>query len=91
MVFDYSNLKGMREMAISKFKATCLSVVEEVRKTRQPVRVTRFGVPVAEVVPPTAPEPAGKWMGSMAGTGTILGDIVGPSADELDWDALAKR
>jgi antitoxin (DNA-binding transcriptional repressor) of toxin-antitoxin stability system len=81
----------MQEMAISKFKATCLSVLEQVRKTRQPVRVTRFGVPVADVVPPAAPEPSGKWMGSMAGTGTILGNIAEPSADELDWDALANR
>ena len=37
----------MEEMAISRFKATCLAVLERVRKTRKPVRVTRFGVPVA--------------------------------------------
>ena len=28
------------------------------------------------------------WMGSMAGTCQILGDIVGPSTDEDEWDAL---
>lgn len=36
----------MEEMAISKSKATCLSVMERVRKTKKPVRVTRFGEPV---------------------------------------------
>jgi hypothetical protein len=33
----------MREIAISKFKATCLAVLEDVRRTGAPVRVTRFG------------------------------------------------
>ena len=40
----------MEEIAISKFKATCLAVMERVRRTRQPVLVTRFGEPVAEIV-----------------------------------------
>ena len=43
----------MKEVAISQFKAKCLGILEEVRKTRKPIRVTRFGKPVAEVVPPS--------------------------------------
>ena len=39
-------------MPISKFKATCLAVLERVRKTGEPVLVTRFGHPVAEIVAP---------------------------------------
>jgi len=31
----------MEEIAISKFKATCLAVLERVRLTNQPIRVTR--------------------------------------------------
>lgn len=65
----------MREIPISKFKATCLAVIEDVRKTRKPVVITRFGKPVAEVVP-TAP--AKSWLGCMKGTAEIKGDIVGP-------------
>ena len=42
----------MKEVAISEFKAKCVGILEQVRKTRKPVRVTRFGEPVAEVVPP---------------------------------------
>jgi prevent-host-death family protein len=78
----------MEEIAISKFKATCLAVLERVRKTRKPVRVTRFGVPVAEVVPPTAKPAKKQWIGSMAGTGRIVGDIVSPASNEKDWDVL---
>jgi prevent-host-death family protein len=78
----------MEEIAISKFKATCLAVLERVRRTRQPVRVTRFGAPVAEVVPPSAIPKKKRWLGSMAGTGQIMGDIVSPASDEKDWEAL---
>ena len=45
----------MKEVSISEFKAKCLGILEEVRKTRRPIRVTRFGEPVAEVVPPAPP------------------------------------
>ena len=78
----------MEEIAVSKFKATCLSVLENVRKTRKPIRITRFGKPVAEVVPPSAPARPADWMGSMAGTGRIIGDVISPTTDEEDWDAL---
>jgi prevent-host-death family protein len=78
----------MDEIAISKFKATCLAVLENVRKTRKPIRITRFGKPVAEVVPPSAPARPGSWLGSMAGSGKILGDIISPTTEESDWDAL---
>jgi len=78
----------MQEIAISRFKATCLSVMERVRKTGKPVRVTRFGEPVAEIVPPTPPRRPKSWLGAMAGTGRITGDIVSPTTDEQDWDVL---
>lgn len=78
----------MEEMAISKFKATCLAVLERVRKTHKAVRVTRFGKPVADIVPPSVSPKRAGWIGSLAGTGKIRGDIVAPATDERDWDAL---
>lgn len=80
----------MEEIAVSKFKATCLAVLQRVQKTRQPIRVTRFGKPIAEVVPASPPPPAANWMGSMAGTAEILGDIVGPISTEEEWAPLRK-
>jgi prevent-host-death family protein len=78
----------MEEMAISKFKATCLAVLERVRKTHKPILITRFGEPVAEVVP-ASPRPARKpQLGAMVGTARIVGDIVSPATDESDWEAL---
>jgi len=67
----------MKEIAISKFKATCLAVLEDVRRTRRPIRVTRFGKPVADIMPPKR-EARESWVGYMEGTGKVVGDIVGP-------------
>lgn len=77
----------MKEIAISEFKAKCLGILEQVRKTRKPIRVTRFGKPVAEIVPPSPEERAGKRLGCMIGTARILGDIVGSISDGSEWDA----
>jgi prevent-host-death family protein len=77
----------MKEVAISEFKAKCLGILEQVRKTRKPIRVTRFGEPVAEVVPASATKKSGRKLGSLAGTVRILGDIVGPTGSWDDWDA----
>jgi hypothetical protein len=78
----------MEEIAISKFKATCLSVLENVRKTRKPIKVTRFGQPIAEVMPPSLPDRPKGWLGSMKGTGRVMGDIVAPASDEDEWKVL---
>jgi len=77
----------MESMAISEFKATCLAVLERVRRTKTRVLITRFGQPVAEVIPPSVPPPPKSWIGSMAGTPQIIGDIVSPVSEESDWEA----
>jgi len=77
----------MKEIAISEFKAKCLGILEEVRKTRRPIRVTRFGTPVAEVIPPAPPSRSKRWLGCMEGTIEIVGDIVGPTGSLEDWEA----
>jgi prevent-host-death family protein len=78
----------MDTLPISKFKATCLSALERVRKTGRPLRVTRFGKPVADIVPASVEPPATAWLGCMKGTLDVRGDIVGPTSDLVDWEAL---
>jgi len=80
----------METMPISKFKATCLAVMQRVKRTRRPVMITRYGQPVAEVVPPSRPARKTEWIGSMAGTAVIIGDVVAPVADQEDWDVLQR-
>ena len=68
----------MEEIQISKFKATCLAVLD---------RVGRTGQPVAEIIPPTQ-APSDAWLGAMRRRGTILGDLVEPAAAPGDWEVL---
>ena len=65
---------------ISKFKATCLDVLEEVSRSGRPVLVTRHGEPIAEIVPSSRPPESGSWLGAARGTGRIVGDLVEPVA-----------
>jgi prevent-host-death family protein len=77
----------MREIAISEFKAKCLALLDEVEKTKQPLRITRHGKPIAEINP-TSPVENASWIGSMKGKGKILGDIISPASDLGDWEVL---
>ncbi len=75
----------MNEISISEFKAKCLGLIEQVHKTRQPLRITSHGRPVAEVIP-SGPDRKRQFVGDMVGTGKIVGDIVSPviALDEIE-------
>ena len=88
MVGDHGMKSTMETITISKFKATCLAALERVRRTGRPLRVTRFGKPIADVVPAAAEKPQRDWLGSLRGTLEIRGDIVGPSSELAKWEAL---
>jgi len=77
----------MKEVAISEFKAKCLAILDQVQKTKHPIRITRFGKPVAEIVPPTVKAPK-DWLDSMKGEIEILGDVISPASDPKDWEVL---
>jgi prevent-host-death family protein len=77
----------METISISKFKATCLAVLEQVRRSREPILVTKRGEPVAEIKPPPQAQ-AKPWLGSMAGSAEITGDIVAPIGSPDVWEVL---
>jgi antitoxin (DNA-binding transcriptional repressor) of toxin-antitoxin stability system len=78
----------MDHLPVSRFKATCLAVLQRVKRTRRAVIVTRFGKPVAKVVPPPAPAVSAAWLGTMAARTRITGDVVAPALDGKAWTAL---
>ena len=79
----------MKTMGAGEFKARCLRVMEEVRKYRTPVVITKKGRAVAKLVPPDAP--ATDVFGCMAGTARIVGDIQAPVVPAEAWEALGRR
>jgi prevent-host-death family protein len=78
----------MESIPVSKFKASCLAVVQRVKRTGRPVLITRFGEPMAEVVPPGRRVGRTAWLGCMAGTVEVLGDEIGPALESKRWRAL---
>lgn len=77
----------METVSVSEFKATCLALLQKVKRTGQPILVTRRGEPIAQVSPPPPRKAAKSWLGCGKGTVRILGDIVSPVMDEDDWEA----
>ena len=76
----------MEQIAISKFKATCLALLERVKASGEPLVVTKRGEPIAMITPP--PQPTAKnAFGCMRGTVVIKGDIISPMGED-DWEAL---
>ncbi len=70
--------KSIRTVGISEFRVKCLSLLDQVNKTKIPVRVTRRGKPIADVVPAEPAPDKQDWIGSMADSFEIAGDIISP-------------
>ena len=73
----------MESLSVSKFKATCLSVLNDVKTLRKRVIITKRGEPIAEVIPYSRDDRDIP----LKDTVTFMGDIVSPVA-ENDWEVL---
>jgi prevent-host-death family protein len=69
-------------LTVSKFKATCLAVLEEVHRKKKRVLITKRGKPIAEVVPPSGQDQRVP----LRETVTHMGDVVSPVASD-EWEA----
>lgn len=67
---------------VSKFKAACLALLDQVTKTGRPILVTKRGEPIALITPSPAPRRPAGWLGAFRGTGRIVGDIISPASGE---------
>jgi prevent-host-death family protein len=78
----------MKTMPAGEFKARCLRVMEEVKKYRTSVVITKKGRAVAKLVPPDAS--ATDVFGCMAGTAKIVGDIEAPTLPHEEWEVFRR-
>ena len=76
----------MKKMSAASFKARCLSVMDTVQKTREPVLITKRGKPVAKLV--AAEESTREFLGSLEGVFKITGDIESPVEPPEAWEVL---
>ena len=80
-----------KTIMISKFKATCLAVLDRVKQTGQPILVTRRGEPIALIEPPPQPEKCKSWLGMFSSRGRITGDIISPALSSDEWEVLEQE
>jgi prevent-host-death family protein len=73
----------MKQMPASAFKARCLSVMNDVQATGEPVIVTKRGKPVVKVVPVESEKD--DIFGFMKGEFKIVGDIESPVVPLKHW------
>ena len=78
----------MKRMQASTFKTKCLTVMNEIQATGEPVIVTKRGKPVVKVIP-AEPE-KGDILGFMAGEFEIVGDIESPVVPPSHWKIMKK-
>ena len=74
----------MKTIAAGEFKTHCLRIMEEVSKRRQPVLITKKGVPVAKLVPVEQTER--DIVGCLEGVMEIVGDIEAPIVKTDAWE-----
>jgi antitoxin (DNA-binding transcriptional repressor) of toxin-antitoxin stability system len=85
-IFTGQRLLILEKVTISKLKATCLRLLDNLKKTGHPLLVTRKGEPIALVTPPPTKHRA--WLGCLKDTVKITGDIISHALDEKEWEAL---
>jgi prevent-host-death family protein len=76
----------MKSVAISEFKAHCLTLLEGVARTGEPILVTKRGKPLARVTP-SGNTNALSPQDTLRGTVEILGDVLEPVAPLSAWNA----
>lgn len=75
------------EVAASDLKNGWHEYLDRVSRRGEEFVITRYGRPIARLAPVAVAEPRRPLFGSMAGTVTILGDIIEPI--DVEWEANA--
>jgi prevent-host-death family protein len=74
----------MKTIPAGEFKTHCLRIMDEVSKRRQPIVITKRGVPVAKLVPVEDSER--DIVGCLEGVMEIVGDIEAPLSKSGAWE-----
>lgn len=78
---------SVEQVPITQFKARCLSLVEDVRKGRREIVITKHGRPVARVIAEAPKEGRRSLLGLWKGKAQVVGDIVRCDWSD-EWSAL---
>ena len=73
----------MRKIGAAVFKARCLTLMEDVRSTREPVVITKRGKPVAKLVPMDSE--GDDFIGRLKGVFEVVGELDADPPEE--WES----
>ena len=78
----------MKTIQISKFKAQCLRLLDEVNRTEEGLTVTLNGQPLVVIHPITDTQTRAEF-GVAKATGKILGDLITPAVKPSEWEIMS--
>lgn len=78
----------MKTIPAGQFKARCLKIMDDVKRRREPVLITKKGKPVARLVP--ADDRPASPLGFLEDRVEIVGDLVAPAVEPSEWAALTE-
>lgn len=82
---SFADPRAAQQVTAAEFKTHCLRLIEEVRRGNGEVVITRYGTPVAKLVPYA--EGAMSIFGYLSGTVVSHGDLISPTGEVWEADA----
>ncbi|MEI7901723.1 MAG: type II toxin-antitoxin system Phd/YefM family antitoxin [bacterium] len=76
----------MQTMTITAFKAQALRKIGLVASNKEPITITRRGLPVVRIVP-WKPKTAADTFGKLAGSLLFEGDLLSPAVEASEFEA----
>ncbi len=78
----------MKTVTATEFKKRCLKIIDRMTEDRQPITVTKHGVPVAILSPVEHSGDAASIFSAMKGTVVEYQDSFLPATDSPEWKVL---
>lgn len=78
----------MKVVSATEFKRKCLNIIGRMAEDREPVTVTKRGIPVAVLSPVERSDIGNSIFGAMRGSVLEYIDPFSPATDPSDWKAL---
>jgi prevent-host-death family protein len=73
------------DIPAGEFKAKCLKLMDDVQKHQREIVITKYGKPVARLVPAKNRKGASSVVGALEGSVKIHGDLIAPTGER--WEA----
>ena len=77
----------MKSVAVSEFKSHCLSLLEDVARTGEPILVTKRGKPLARITP-SGNIAVARPQDTLRGSVSYEGDLLAPVVPSEAWNAV---